>query len=188
VSLSRYHAHGKPCACCWVISSGLPLLPDLHLRTSCTHICQHHSAVQCHSLCKAVHHMVYLTAKSTVLVQFAQQLACCAAVSRVLHIMQGLQDCPRHFLSQPHLASDVNKLQNTTAVQAQVCQRSKSKGQTVDAGDQPAWLYTLCKQVQRSAALLVRAAPTLPDMLRSYTSKHSSTGGTCTLIGGACVI
>jgi hypothetical protein len=79
------------------------------------HICQHQGAVERHSLCEAVHYMMYLATKATVLVEFAQQLACCAAIGWVLQIMQGLQDCPSHFLSKPHLASDVNKLQNTTA-------------------------------------------------------------------------
>lgn len=45
-----------------------------------THISHDHCAVQCHSMCEAMHHMVYLAAKPAAFVQTAQQLACCSAV------------------------------------------------------------------------------------------------------------
>lgn len=85
--------------------SAQPSAQVLLLLLSSTHIVQHHGAIQRHSLCKAVHHVVYLAAEPAILIQVAQQLARCAAARRVLQVMQGLQDSPCHLLPHPCLVT-----------------------------------------------------------------------------------
>jgi hypothetical protein len=85
------------------------------LLLTSTHVIQHHGAVQCHSMSEAMHHVVYLAAESTGLIEVAQQLACCAAVRWVLQVMQGLQDSPCHLLPRPRLAARSKKDTGTRA-------------------------------------------------------------------------
>lgn len=66
---------------------------------------QHHGAVECNSVGKAVHRVVELAAEATLLVYITSQLPGSGAVGRMLQPMQVLLHCTCHLLSQPSLDS-----------------------------------------------------------------------------------